>query len=73
LDPVYSGKALYYFSQEMHQTNTFKSGDSILFIHTGGFFGLYDKINELSPIIRSLTLNNEDENQSCVKKLQIKL
>jgi hypothetical protein len=47
-DPVYSGKALYYFSKEENRAAAgFSAGDSILFIHTGGTFGLYDKSEQL--------------------------
>jgi 1-aminocyclopropane-1-carboxylate deaminase/D-cysteine desulfhydrase-like pyridoxal-dependent ACC family enzyme len=53
LDPVYSGKALYYFSTEQNQAATFKPGDKIVFIHTGGVLGMYDKVSQLSSIVSS--------------------
>lgn len=45
LDPVYSGKALYHFIKKLAVQNpeTFSPGHKVLFIHTGGTFGLYDK------------------------------
>jgi 1-aminocyclopropane-1-carboxylate deaminase/D-cysteine desulfhydrase-like pyridoxal-dependent ACC family enzyme len=49
LDPVYSGKALYHFV-----TNVFGAdpeayrGTTILFWHTGGALGMYDKGDDLN-------------------------
>ncbi|WP_017417108.1 D-cysteine desulfhydrase family protein [Clostridium tunisiense] len=40
LDPVYTGKAMYGLSKEIKK-GTFKKDENILFIHTGGLFGLY--------------------------------
>lgn len=40
LDPVYTGKAMYGLVQEIKK-GTFKSCENILFIHTGGAFGLF--------------------------------
>ena len=49
VDPVYSGKALYYFSQSVNRSEAgIQDGESILFIHTGGVLGLYDKVDQLS-------------------------
>lgn len=39
LDPTYTGKALYGLMQEIHK-GRFTKGQNILFIHTGGIFGL---------------------------------
>lgn len=41
LDPVYSGKAFYGLIQEVKK-GRFKQGEDIIFIHTGGTFGLFD-------------------------------
>jgi D-cysteine desulfhydrase len=47
LDPVYSGKALYHFvEQEIQQKPSSYRGQTILFWHTGGTLGLYDKVDE---------------------------
>ena len=60
LDPVYSGKALYYFRSEVvpNDPDAFY-GKNILFWHTGGALGLYDKgdallstLNQVSPVKR---------------------
>ncbi len=40
LDPVYTGKALFGLAQEIRK-GTFRKGERILFIHTGGVFGLF--------------------------------
>ena len=63
LDPVYSGKALYYFYEIAKSSpELFKRDDKVLFIHTGGLFGLYSVEQQLLPIlpsseyVKSLTL-----------------
>jgi D-cysteine desulfhydrase family pyridoxal phosphate-dependent enzyme len=49
LDPVYSGKALYHFWTHVLQKNMDSfANQSILFWHTGGALGLYDKCGELT-------------------------
>lgn len=40
LDPVYTGKAMYGLAEEIKK-GTFKKYKNILFIHTGGLFGLF--------------------------------
>lgn len=40
LDPVYTGKAMYGMVQEIKK-GRFKAQDNILFMHTGGVFGLF--------------------------------
>lgn len=40
LDPVYTGKAMYGLAEEIKK-GTFKKDENILFIHTGGLFGLF--------------------------------
>lgn len=53
LDPVYSGKALYYFVKNVvrEHPERFRPGQSILFIHTGGTFGLYEKEAQVLPLL----------------------
>jgi len=49
LDPVYSGKALYYFIKKVVEEEPEKyRNKSILFWHTGGSIGLYEKGDNLS-------------------------
>ena len=53
LDPVYSGKALYHFiMHELHEHPNLYKDSTILFWHTGGSLGLYDKIDLLSSIAK---------------------
>jgi 1-aminocyclopropane-1-carboxylate deaminase/D-cysteine desulfhydrase-like pyridoxal-dependent ACC family enzyme len=60
LDPIYSGKALYHFLSEVVADNPDEYQDKrVLFWHTGGALGLYDKggalvdsLNQISPVKR---------------------
>jgi len=47
LDPVYTGKAMYGLYNEVKKGDI-KSGSNILFIHTGGLFGLFPKQEEFT-------------------------
>lgn len=60
LDPVYSGKALYHFVNHVLEEDpeSFR-GKNVLFWHTGGALGMYDKgqdllstMDEISPVQR---------------------
>lgn len=49
LDPVYSGKALYHFLTKVLEENPHDfTNSNILFWHTGGALGIYEKGDELS-------------------------
>ncbi|OGV45494.1 MAG: hypothetical protein A2X46_00390 [Lentisphaerae bacterium GWF2_57_35] len=51
LDPVYTGKAFFGLWNELSQAGRARfKGAKILFIHTGGLFGLYEKLSELTPL-----------------------
>lgn len=50
LDPVYTGKAFYGLYQEIQKGN-FKDNQNILFIHTGGLFGLFPKQKQIAECI----------------------
>jgi 1-aminocyclopropane-1-carboxylate deaminase/D-cysteine desulfhydrase-like pyridoxal-dependent ACC family enzyme len=52
LDPVYSGKALYQFVQLVKQDPESYRDQTILFWHTGGTLGLYDKVDDASFLDR---------------------
>ena len=41
LDPVYTGKAMYGLYNELKPGGAIPQGSNILFIHTGGMFGLF--------------------------------
>jgi len=51
LDPVYSGKALYHFWNNiiLKDPESFRN-QSVLFWHTGGALGLYDKADEMTSM-----------------------
>jgi D-cysteine desulfhydrase len=48
LDPVYSGKAFGGLVEELRRKERYLAGSTVLFVHTGGLFGLFPKRNELS-------------------------
>ncbi|ONK61276.1 uncharacterized protein A4U43_C08F28020 [Asparagus officinalis] len=51
LDPVYSGKAAYNMLKDMAENPTKWKGRKVLFIHTGGLLGLYDKTEQMASMI----------------------
>lgn len=51
LDPVYSGKAAYGMMKDMAENPTKWEGRKVLFIHTGGLLGLYDKAEQMAPLV----------------------
>lgn len=51
LDPVYSGKAAYGLINEMTKDPKSWEGKKILFIHTGGLLGLYDKVDQMASLM----------------------
>lgn len=51
LDPVYSGKAAYGMMKDMAKNPKKWEGKKILFIHTGGLLGLYDKTEQIAPLV----------------------
>ncbi len=51
LDPVYTGKAFFGMIAELRR-NPGCFGERILFIHTGGIFGLFPKALEIAPLLK---------------------
>jgi D-cysteine desulfhydrase len=51
LDPVYTGKAFFGMVQELRRNQKI-FGDRIVFLHTGGIFGLFPKAAELAAVLR---------------------
>jgi D-cysteine desulfhydrase len=49
LDPVYSGKAMHGLLQELENKRVL--GDPIVFLHTGGIFGLFAKAEQLASLL----------------------
>lgn len=51
-DQVYSGKALYHLLMVARlKPDIFQTGQNVLFIHTGGLFGLYGCVDMLSDVL----------------------
>jgi D-cysteine desulfhydrase len=50
LDPVYTGKAFYGMVKELER-NPGCFGERIVFIHTGGIFGLFPMAAEIKPLL----------------------
>jgi len=53
LDPVYSGKAAHGLIREMARDPGAWEGRRVLFVHTGGALGVYDKLAQLRPIMEA--------------------
>jgi D-cysteine desulfhydrase len=52
LDPVYSGKAFFGMIQELKRDPKC-FGEQIIFLHTGGIFGLFPKADQLRPLLET--------------------
>jgi D-cysteine desulfhydrase len=50
LDPVYTGKAFYGLAAEL-AADPRRFGPRVVFLHTGGLFGLFPKAAELAPLL----------------------
>lgn len=51
LDPVYSGKAAFGMMNDMTENPKKWEGRKVLFIHTGGLLGLYDKVEQMASTV----------------------
>eukprot|EP01023_Acetabularia_acetabulum_P015517 TRINITY_DN17547_c0_g1_i1.p1 TRINITY_DN17547_c0_g1~~TRINITY_DN17547_c0_g1_i1.p1 ORF type:complete len:237 (-),score=41.09 TRINITY_DN17547_c0_g1_i1:181-867(-) len=51
LDPVYSGKALYYMMKEAEE-GKWEGQRKVLFLHTGGLLGMFDKEQQLLELLK---------------------
>ncbi|KAM7482879.1 hypothetical protein LguiB_007462 [Lonicera macranthoides] len=51
LDPVYSGKAAYGMMKEIGDNPSKWEGRKVLFIHTGGLLGLFDKAEQMASLV----------------------
>jgi D-cysteine desulfhydrase len=54
LDPVYSGKALHGLLSDINRDMQQWENSNVLFIHTGGLMGMYDKVDQLLPLVTNL-------------------
>lgn len=61
LDPVYSGKAALGMLKDMAQNPAKWEGKKVLFIHTGGLLGLYDKTDQISGMVGNWCRMDLDE------------
>ncbi|GLC33023.1 hypothetical protein PLESTB_000379600 [Pleodorina starrii] len=52
LDPVYSGKAVHALLAEIRSNPAEWRGRTVLFVHTGGLLGMYDKLDQLGPLVQ---------------------
>jgi D-cysteine desulfhydrase len=50
LDPVYTGKAFFGMAKELER-NPKCFGERIVFLHTGGIFGLFPKAAEMAAVL----------------------
>jgi D-cysteine desulfhydrase len=57
LDPVYTGKAFYGMVKELKKDRR-RFGERIVFLHTGGIFGLFDKAAEFAALDRAKASGN---------------
>ncbi|PHT53497.1 Bifunctional D-cysteine desulfhydrase/1-aminocyclopropane-1-carboxylate deaminase, mitochondrial [Capsicum baccatum] len=72
LDPVYSGKAAYGMMKDMGENPRKWEGRKILFIHTGGLLGLYDKADEIGSLMgqwRRMDINESVPRQDGIGKM----
>ncbi|KAH0763722.1 hypothetical protein KY290_019795 [Solanum tuberosum] len=72
LDPVYSGKAAYGMMKDMGENPRKWEGRKILFIHTGGLLGLYDKADEIGSLMgkwRKMDINESIPRQDGIGKM----
>ncbi|KAK3120509.1 hypothetical protein QOZ80_9AG0689030 [Eleusine coracana subsp. coracana] len=53
LDPVYSGKTTYGMLKDMAANPAKWKGRKVLFVHTDGLLGFYDKVDQLSSLAGS--------------------
>ncbi|KAK4750972.1 hypothetical protein SAY87_004454 [Trapa incisa] len=51
LDPVYSGKAAYGMMKDMAENPKNWEGRKVLFVHTGGLLGLFDKVDQMASSV----------------------
>ncbi|OAY70152.1 putative D-cysteine desulfhydrase 1, mitochondrial [Ananas comosus] len=61
LDPVYSGKAAYGMLKDMDKNPAKWKGQRVLFVHTGGLLGLYDKTEQMASLVGNWRRMEVDE------------
>ena len=53
LDPTYSGKALYGFLKDVKSQPDEWKGRRVMFLHTGGLLSMFDKADQLQPMLEA--------------------
>ena len=56
-----SGKAAYGMLKDMSENPKKWEGRKVLFLHTGGLLGLYDKVDQLAPLVGNWRRMDVDE------------
>ena len=69
LDPVYTGKAVHKMLAEMRERPEEWAGRRVLFFHTGGLLGTFDKVDQLLPIMTRG--DSETRHLNGVSRLQV--
>jgi D-cysteine desulfhydrase len=54
VDPVYSGKAIHGMLRDMKERPEEWEGARVLFVHTGGLLGMYEKVPQLDRLVTGL-------------------
>lgn len=54
VDPVYSGKAVHGLLHDMKAQPEVWQDAKVLFIHTGGLLGMFEKTTQLQPLVEQL-------------------
>lgn len=57
----FSGKAAYGMVKDMAENPNNWEGRKVLFIHTGGLLGLFDKVDQMAPLVKNWNRMNVDE------------
>ena len=70
LDPVYSGKAVHALLSEIRQDPSAWENRRVLFWHTGGLLGTYDKVDQLIGLVRQDS-SGSTSNADSIFRLQV--
>ncbi|KAL6319601.1 hypothetical protein AAG906_020678 [Vitis piasezkii] len=76
LDPVYSGKAAYGMIKDMAENPSKWEGRNILFIHTGGLLGLYDKVEQMGSLVGKwckMDIDDSIPREDGIGKIELKM
>jgi D-cysteine desulfhydrase family pyridoxal phosphate-dependent enzyme len=58
VDPTYTGKALFGLINEIKQDAEKWKGRKVLFLHTGGIYDIYSRLEQLSPLFAKAQMNS---------------